>query len=177
MKRIVVYDTEFLEDGRTIELISIGMVDNTGHEFYAVNQEAPWDRISQHPWLLDNVVPHLPRLTGLAASPSNVCAIDFSDPCVRSRTNIARLVQDFLWSVDELWANYAAYDFVVLAQLFGTLMDRPRGTPMFTHELQQLWETAGKPPKPVKSPLGEHHALHDARYGMDLYQRCSGGKP
>lgn len=177
MKNLVFYDTEFLEDGRTIELISIGMVDNTGHEFYAVNQEAPWERISQHPWLYDNVVPYLPRLHGLAVSSPlvNPCAIDFSDPCLMSKIDIARLVQNFLWGVDELWADYAAYDHVALAQLFGTMTDLPRGTPMFTHELQQLWETAGKPPKPANS--GEHHPLNDARYGMALYQRCCGGTP
>jgi hypothetical protein len=43
--RTIVYNTEFLEDGRTIELISIGMVDDAGREFYAVNRDAPWRRL------------------------------------------------------------------------------------------------------------------------------------
>lgn len=164
------YDTEFLEDGKAIDLISIGMVDDAGRELYAVNRHAPWERISQHPWLYDNVVPFLPRLPGLAASPSNTCAIDFSHPSMLSRMSISRLVRDFLWGVDELWADYAAYDHVALAQLFGTMMDLPDGVPMFTHELQQLWEQAGRPPKPAN--LGEHNALADAQYGMALYTRC-----
>src|SRR3954452_23658432 len=33
------YDTEFIEDGTTIDLVSIGVVDETGREFYAVSTE------------------------------------------------------------------------------------------------------------------------------------------
>ena len=34
----IFYDTEFIENGRTIELISIGMVAEDGRELYLVNQ-------------------------------------------------------------------------------------------------------------------------------------------
>ena len=33
------YDTEFIEDGTTIDLVSIGVVDETGREFYAVSTQ------------------------------------------------------------------------------------------------------------------------------------------
>ena len=33
------YDTEFIEDGSTIELVSIGIVAEDGREFYAVSTE------------------------------------------------------------------------------------------------------------------------------------------
>ena len=33
------YDCEFIEDGTTIELVSIGVVDEDGREFYAVSTE------------------------------------------------------------------------------------------------------------------------------------------
>ena len=33
------YDTEFIEDGTTIDLVSIGIVDEAGREFYAVSTE------------------------------------------------------------------------------------------------------------------------------------------
>lgn len=39
MKRYF-YDTEFIEDGKTIDLISIGVVCEDGREFYAESQEA-----------------------------------------------------------------------------------------------------------------------------------------
>ena len=44
----VYYDTEFLEDGKTIELLSIGIVRADGQEYYAVISDADWDRVRQH---------------------------------------------------------------------------------------------------------------------------------
>ena len=35
----IFYDTEFLDDGKTIDLISIGMVAEDGRELYAVSSE------------------------------------------------------------------------------------------------------------------------------------------
>lgn len=61
----VFYDCEFLEDGRTIDLISIGMVAEDGRELYAVAEEIQRDplrsRICEHQWLMENVIPHLPQ--------------------------------------------------------------------------------------------------------------------
>lgn len=71
----IFYDTEFLEDGRTIIPISIGMITDAGATYYAVNGDldqepdglwahqagmTTWQRVMQHPWLRGNVVPHLP---------------------------------------------------------------------------------------------------------------------
>ncbi len=33
------YDCEFIEDGRVIDLVSIGVVDEHGREFYAISTE------------------------------------------------------------------------------------------------------------------------------------------
>ena len=33
------YDTEFIEDGQTIELVSIGIVGENGSEYYAVSMD------------------------------------------------------------------------------------------------------------------------------------------
>lgn len=51
------FDTEFIEDGRTIDLISIGMVRDDGCEFYMENSECDFSRVSD--WVKANVVPHL----------------------------------------------------------------------------------------------------------------------
>ncbi|WP_405559084.1 3'-5' exoribonuclease [Streptomyces canus] len=42
------YDLEFLEDGRTIELISIGMVCDDGRQYYAVNRDMTVRKIRKH---------------------------------------------------------------------------------------------------------------------------------
>ena len=43
----------------------------------------------------------------------------------------------------ELWAWSAAYDHVVLAQLWGPMPALPRELPRLTREMRQRWEAAG----------------------------------
>ena len=128
------YDCEFIEDGSTIELVSIGVVDETGREFYAVSTE--FDPARAIPWVRRNVLDKLP-------SPG--------DPAWRTRDRIRADLHAFLTEPGEpieLWAWYAAYDHVVLAQLWGAMPALPREIPRFTHELAQRWEDAGRPELP-----------------------------
>ncbi|AJA43363.1 Rnase H [Mycobacterium phage Sbash] len=189
---IYAYDTEFLEDGHTIELISIGIVCEDGRDYYAVNSDTPMDRIKkpENEWLIRNVLPHLPMahrkiLDEYVAHPQSsypkpsisLVDLDRTDTCVKPKWVIANEVREFLLAVDppELWANYAAYDHVVLAQLWGRMISLPKGLPMFTHDLQQLLETMPEFEKP--SQVGtEHNALEDARYVMKVL-RAAGKVP
>lgn len=52
------FDTEFMEDGKTVELLSIGIVSDDGREYYAANREA--DQSKANDWVKQNVLPHLP---------------------------------------------------------------------------------------------------------------------
>ncbi len=52
------YDCEFIEDGHVIDLISIGVVDEHGREFYAVSTEFD-DRLAG-PWVRRHVLNRLP---------------------------------------------------------------------------------------------------------------------
>lgn len=177
--RIFCYDTEFLEDGHTIDLISIGIVCSDGRSYYAVNADMDHDRIAKDDWLCENVVPHLP-LNGTVtpySSGSGWCwSIDMRSTLVKPKWVIANEVREFIASCREegdhpfLWADHAAYDHVVLAQLFGKMVHLPKGIPMFTHELQQLLGQLPGNWKPPKQYSGtEHHALDDARHTMRVY--------
>jgi hypothetical protein len=176
------YDTEFIEDGKTIELISIGIVAEDGREYYAVNAGAPWKRIADHQWLRENVARYLPRIHGdrrlQVSYRRNPLALDFDSPLMKNRATIAREVEAFITADsherrdNELWAYFGAYDHVVLCQLWGTMISLPKGVPMFTHELMQLWSHAGRPEKP-EQPEGAHNALHDARWNAALYRTCT----
>jgi 3' exoribonuclease, RNase T-like len=176
------YDLEFLEDGRTIELISIGMVADDGREYYAVASDAPWERIKQNDWLVRNVVPHLP-VTGRTAldtylkapptayprTPLEVLGLDLTDSCVKPKFVIANEVRDFIQATDAiepaLWADYGAYDHVCLAQLWGSMMRLPPGVPMWTHDLRQEIERLGIADADLPQQTeGVHNALADARH-------------
>jgi hypothetical protein len=145
------YDCEFIEDGVTIELISIGVVDERGREFYAVSTEFDPERAGD--WVRSNVLPKLP-------SPAH--------RSWRSRTAIRDSLLEFLTASGdgvELWAWFAAYDHVALAQLWGPMPALPRVLPRFTRDLRQRWEEAGKPALPPP-PSDAHDALADARHNL-----------
>jgi hypothetical protein len=174
------YDCEFIDDGRTIDLISIGMVSDTGAEYYAVSSEFGFAAFARNQWLVDNVWPSLPRIGGDARNhiPTRTLLgrprpqhkllrdlFDYSAREVKSRTVIAAQVYDFVASFPQpqLWAWYGAYDHVALAQLWGPMVKLPRGVPMFTNDLKQEAVRLGNPDVP-KQLAGEHNALADARH-------------
>jgi 3' exoribonuclease, RNase T-like len=149
------YDTEFIEraeDGHHwLDLVSIGIVAENGErEYYAVSTE--FDPSFAVPWVQRNVLDKLP-------SPSS--------PVWRSRERIRADVLAFVTAEGppELWAWYAAYDHVVLGQLFGVMTDLPRQLPRFTRDLRQLWEETGSPALPPPPP-DAHDALADARHNL-----------
>jgi hypothetical protein len=133
-----------------------------------VNKDAPWKRIRKHPWLMQNVVPSLPRGHGdRRLHMPNSWLVDFADPLVKSKDQIADGVQRFInphpLAQVELWADYGAYDHVALCQLWGTMIALPDGMPMFTHDIQQEARRLGNPDLPQQES-GWHNALDDARH-------------
>ncbi len=149
------YDTEFIDDGHTIELISIGVVAEDGREYYAISTEFDPDRAGR--WVRKNVLPKLP-------SPAS--------PLWRSRRQIRSELEDY-FGVDgdesiELWAWLGAYDHVVLCQLWGPMTDLPPAMPRFTRELRQFWEERGCPRMPSRPP-DAHDALVDAKHNLHRF--------
>jgi hypothetical protein len=167
----IFYDTEFLDDGRVIDLISIGMITEDGREYYAVNADAQWGRIKHHDWLMKNVVPQLPSGDGSKPLPKR-WLVDFYDPHVKAKPTIAAEVAEFIKHTPkpELWAYYAAYDHVALAQLFGPMANLPDGIPMWTNDFKQELVRLGNPRTPSQTK-GGHHALADARHLKVMYER------
>jgi hypothetical protein len=166
------YDTEFIEDGKTIDLISIAIVAEDGREYYAVNANLPEKRVRKHEWLMENVVPHLPQGHGdWKNHMPKRWLFDYSDHRVKARKTIRREVREFLLAggQPELWAWFSAYDHVVLAQLFGTMMDIPEGIPMFTNDVRSLVDWTGVYQLPAQVGTA-HDALDDARHVKAMYQ-------
>jgi hypothetical protein len=132
------FDTEFIEDGKTIDLLSIGLLREDGWQYYAEPLEADLSKAS--PWVRENVLPHLcgPR---------------------KPRAQIAGEIVEFAGKDPEFWAYFAAYDWVALCQLFGTMMDLPKGWPMYVRDFKQLAGDGFKMP----DSADEHNALADAR--------------
>lgn len=161
-------DTEFIEDGHTIDLISIGVVCEDGREFYAESTEARLDLANE--WVQENVLPHLwSRQTDKALA--NRWSRDGGVGGLLVRHRIASDLRRWVAEGDgrpEFWAYYADYDWVAVCQLFGRMIDLPDGWPMFCLDLKQEAVRLGDPPLPEQTSA-EHHALADARWNVEVH--------
>jgi hypothetical protein len=168
------YDTEFCDNGSTIDLISVGIVAEDGREFYAQNQECDFSRAND--WVKANVFPHL-ECFDLATLKPHVDAEGDTEGRWYTREALRAELIGFCdpkkYGKPEFWGYYSAYDHVVLCQIFGTAMDRPKGWPFYTHDIKQWCDALGNPQLPEQGK-GEHHALADARWTQEAWQFLRG---
>lgn len=184
------YDTEFIEDGNTIDLISIGMIDDKNNTFYAVNKECDFSKSND--WVLENVLIPI----GLDRRGFNISHYESSDnkkyqsslSFALSKKEIGLNLMKFVKNIPtqttidyynlhslevkekiEFWGYYSDYDHVALCQLFGRMIDLPVSFPMFTHDIKQLCSELGDPELP-KQLMGEHNALNDAMWNKEVYR-------
>ncbi len=185
------YDTEFLEDGQTIKLISLGMVSEKGREYYAQSCEFDYAEAEHHPFVKEHVLSHL------LSCPTQFSFHHGQEMHQRQRGRCkGELIRSCPWrTLDQLrwelfhfveecsrgsdtppqfWGYFADYDHVVLSQLYGTMMDLPAGWPMYTRDLKQtlddiLFDHPGLEIEMPKNPE-PHNALHDARWNRWLFE-------
>lgn len=168
-------DTEFIEDGVTIDLISIGIVCEDNRYYYAVNKECKFEYAND--WVWKNVLYPIGIYEPLKY-------INLSDPCISANTkntinqaktkeNIKKEILDFVnieqYGKPEFWGYYADYDWVVFCQLFGTMIDLPEKFPMYCRDIKQLCDELGAPELP-KQGTQEHNALADAQWNKQAYE-------
>jgi hypothetical protein len=162
-------DSEFREDGKIIDLISIALVAEDGREFYGISTAARLDLCDS--WLRENV------MAKLAA---------YGDKAWMSRNEIRQAVTLFTGGVldggfsgglilppvedpkPEFWLYYGATDWVAFYQLWGKLVEFPERFPKWFRELKQFAVDVGNPKFPAK-PKDAHNALADARWARDTH--------
>jgi hypothetical protein len=182
-------DTEFIEDGKTIDLISIGIVADSDaaqvkdRTLYLQNSECAFDKASD--WVWRNVFPHLIHFdmrgkrecvgkhetydSGLGHRFHTKC----NPECVWStRQEIRDSILEFC-SVDkygkpEFWGYYADYDWVAFCQLFGPMIALPKGFPMYCRDIKQSCDWLGNPKLPEQGK-DEHSALLDALWNKRAF--------
>lgn len=161
------YDFEFLDDGKTIEPISIGVVAEDGREFYAVWDNA-LDVCRKDSWLMENVAPSLPL------NPNDQRELDLSFGSVREPRNIRSMLHAFFMSAKdenepvELWGWFVSYDHVLLSQLWGKMIDVPSPIPQYSNDIRSLATWFGVKKFPTQLG-GTHNALADARHNKVVY--------
>jgi hypothetical protein len=164
MTNLIFIDSEFEEDGETIMPISLALVKpDKRHLYIEFDFDVP--RAQRNAFVRDNVLPHLRndvRLTRAQARDEVLGFVGWSGH--RNDT--------------EFWGYYADYDWVLMAQLFGRMVDLPPNYPMFCMDLQQWWVQLGRPEgvKPGK-PKKAHDALEDALWNLRFYNALKARAP
>jgi 3' exoribonuclease, RNase T-like len=161
-------DCEFIEDGVTIDLISIGLVCEDGREYYAENSEARLELASD--WVKKNVISCLYSQQS-DKSIYNAWSRDGGSGGLLSRQEIARSVLEFCdidrHGIPEFWGEWCAYDWVAFCQLFGKMIDLPKGYPMRCRDIIQMCkDELGLSSRDLPASLetdGNHNALLGAR--------------
>lgn len=175
----IVHDWEFVDDGVTIRPISGAFVREDGRELYVVIRDhSIMDAAVRHPWLRDNVVPHLPIMPRHDDIKDWVWNRNHKDwPHVMPSNRAALAISSFIRGTPDpwLWAWYAAYDHVTMAQRWGKMIDLPDKVPMQTDDIKTLEKIVArrKMAKRIAWPTAmdelkrrEHDARADARWGM-----------
>ena len=142
------FDTEFIDTGREIHLLSIGMVAQDGRTYYAEPDDAPKHLACE--WVQKNVFPHL------------------SGP-VYPRKDIAEHIAMFCGPRPQFWTYFGSYDWVLLCQLFGRMLDVPQHWPHFPMDVQQERVRLGVEKLPEQDGP-EHNALADAIWTKQAWE-------
>lgn len=173
-------DCEFIEDGKTIDLISIGLVSANGREFYAVNKECAFQNASD--WVWHNVLYPIGIYEPLRyVNPSDPSTSPQTKQTLlraKTREQIKNALLEFLTFEDisrpaeetfkqcKFWGEWCSYDWLCFCQLFGTMMDLPKGMPMRCNDIIQYAEMFGLTSDDLPESLeteGNHNALLGAK--------------
>lgn len=190
-------DTEFIEGFRKplfgkrrhfIDLISIGIVAEDGREYYAISKN--FNPKDANAWVRQNVISQLPpkhfdlydsprrKQEAMSWKSNKEILIDILDftGCWRDQL-FWRAGND----IPEFYGHYSDYDWVLFCSLFGTMMDLPKGFPMYCVDLKQMMDERGLDKewkrKNHPDPDGEHNALVDAKWNYDLYKKILNPQP
>lgn len=144
------FDTEFDERGPVIHLISIAIVAEDGRTYYAAS--ADYDESGANDWLRQHVLPPLQKLERQPLTQIRREVLAFFDP-----------------APSEIWAYFGEYDWIVLRQLVGHMLDWPAGWPMSHMNVEQWRLQLGGPALPPHTGT-IHDALDDARWCRDAWQ-------
>lgn len=147
-------DFEFIDDSRELTPLSLGIASEDGRTYYA---EWAWSAreidAMADPWVKENVVPHLGH----------------NSEAIKNRADIAAEVVEFVGENPEFWGYFCAYDWVLLCQMYGKMIQLPKGWPMYCRDLKQLMKDREIDRAQLSDPVTGHHALSDAMWARSIY--------
>lgn len=175
-------DTEFIEYPHTIDLISIGIVCDTGkstESFYKISSQFNGGNASK--LVMDNVIrklePEEPRYNNNEIKWELIKFILKCEGLLEVDEHGSVITRPlYNWPVGrpkpQFYGYYGAYDWVVFCWLFGIMKNLPPAFPMFIRDIMQYMEMFGISKEEIKEAVpqvGGHNALADALWNLRAY--------
>jgi len=174
----VFFDTEFTGLVKDTELISIGLVKESGNTFYA--ESLDYDKNTVDPWIKDNVLSRLkynktdcPQIL-LEKGTENIIMLGTCEQIKREL---------LLWlggGPVEMWSDRPAYDWVVFCNLFGGALSLPKNIYYTPFDICTIMKTKGIDPDINREEYAgidflteKHNALHGAKIIMMCYSKLT----
>lgn len=149
-------DTEFNQTGTFVELLSIGLVSDDGHEYYAQNQDHDWSMTQEY--VKENIFPLLDDTSWKPIKQIQDEVTTFLEVGVEQDPGI------------EIWAWYGNYDWVAFCgTIYGNMVAVPPTLPWNIMDLKQYADYLDHKERPAP-PEKEHHALEDAKWNRAYHK-------
>lgn len=167
------FDTEFTGLHKDTTLISIGVISEYGHTFYAELTDYDKDQIDD--WLQENVIDNL-EYNNFVEDYYNEIGNKYlikSDTKTISRHLTAWLKQ---FNNVEIWSDCLSYDWVLFNDLFGHAFNIPKNVYYIPFDICTLFKIKGVDPDINREEFAEidgdkHNALHDAKVIKACYEK------
>lgn len=171
----VFFDTEFTGLHQNTTLISIGLITDEGHTFYAELYDYDKNQIDE--WLQTNVLGNMKfdgTPQGTYFSATDIRSIEMCG----NKEDVAEELKSWLEQFEaiEMWSDCLSYDWVLFNQLFGHAFNIPRSVFYIPFDLCTLMKMKGVDPDINREEFAgmtgrKHNALHDARVIKECYEK------
>lgn len=159
----IFFDTEFTGLKKDTALLSIGIVDENGREFYS-EVEAPEIMADVNQWIKENVIANFTR-----------------EKTFSNKLDLRKQLMDFFSYYDhgetiEVWSDCLAYDWVLFCDVFDGAFGIPRNIYYIPFDICTLLKVKDYDPDVNREEFAgmegaKHNALHDARVIKACYER------
>ncbi|NLV16263.1 MAG: 3'-5' exoribonuclease [Syntrophomonadaceae bacterium] len=173
----IFFDSEFTGIRQDTTLISIGLVTEDDHMFYA--EFTDYDRNQVFPWLEENVLKYL----WLSDPNKNVPEFTRNmnlETCLGDKETVGKALRNWIsqWDKAELWADIIPFDWVLLCGLLGGVFNLPKNMEFICYDICTFLKILGFESNINREefvgyddPENKHNALYDALVVKAMYEK------
>ncbi len=177
----VFFDSEFTGLRQDTTLISIGLVAEDGSMFYA--EFTDYDKNQVFDWLQENVIDNLWLSNPDQARPEYCNEDSHLTTCLGDKEKVSLALLQWLsqWDQVEMWADIIPFDWVLLCDLLGGILNFPQNLSYICYDICTLLKMKGYEPMTTNREdfvgftgvENKHNALYDALVVKACYEKLT----